>query len=445
MSNPVVLVFLVVAATVLLYAVPSQALRTDHSVATLPMKWNYTFETGIQDTVVDPATGTIYFVLFPSSTQAFIAMAVESGTGATLWRTALGYSYAYSFQMTIVDAERILFMSEVSNYVCLNRTNGFPIVNTTIIPPNDASTSSYLNPIADGKIFIFNTSSFNNIIAVDIATGGIVWQSPPVAASTAPIYVGGGLLVTTVVSAFTGSSNFTALNTSTGEIVWIRPYFTSRAIIKTDQGLVVVQVSDTAFVRYDPATWTPVWNTTATSDVVVDFKLHGGVVYTTTTNAVHALNATTGTLLWTHYPKDIFPPKTTNVFSRALTVAGGYVVAQGHGGSMLLMSAVNGSFAGRLPWECIPGTPPQRESRCNFPSNNFGALAPGSQHLFYTLERKNAVYGAFGEFLPRLYDLHSGMLIAASDIAFSGNQVFPTPHGALYVGYSGAFLLGAPQ
>ena len=401
-------------------------------------KWNYTSSRSVEVAVLD--ANDIYLLLGETNSKI---VALDAATGAVRWEHALtNYGDAVEgFTVRVIDSTRLLVYGSIASLMVLHRSDGSVIINTTAYSNGNYEVWSQC-PIADGHVLLLDPSTAENVISVDLSTGAMVWRSTSLGDVQAidPTYVGQGVLLV-VQGVLPG--NWMGLNTTDGSILWTQPLPGVWPVTQVQNSAVISQIGDRGFGRFEPTTWSTKWSNNITSDgSIQDFVLNGSNIFTSTTNAIHAVSIHSGENVWTHYPPGIFPPSQNNVYSRGVTVAGDYVLGPGWRGNISVLDANSGSPIATLPWDCATGQ--DGYPSCGFPENSLGAFSPGSSQIFLTSQRINNINGESHLFFPVAYDLSTGREVGSLGEgvhSYAAPDVYATPHGALYVGDGVVFLL----
>ena len=183
----------------------------------------------------------------------------------------------------------------------------------------DANASGGGLAAENGRVYA--TTGYGEVVALDAASGGVLWrQRLDVPATGAPAIAGGKVFV----AARDGSG--WALEAATGKIVWQVPGTASPASVTggaapaVADGTVIFAFASGQLVALTADDGTPLWSAPVTgqrlgrgygglADITGDPVVAGGVVYAgTAAGRMAALDAATGVRLWTATEGAMSPP-----------------------------------------------------------------------------------------------------------------------------------------
>ncbi len=226
------------------------------------------------------------------------AWSVDIGAGSKKEKRLISSPVVADGRVFVMDSESLVTAYRADNGARLWRIN---------VTPKDEDDSYISGGLAFDRGRIFASTGFGQIVALDAATGGVIWrQSLSGPARAAPTVRGGRVFVTTV------DNKLFAINADTGEGLWSH---TGAAETTSILGSASPAVGE------------------------------GVVVVPFTTGELLALKVDTGRLLW---QESLTAVKRTDVVSNLAHIRGrpvidrGRVIAMSHGGLMAAMDLRNG-------------------------------------------------------------------------------------------------------
>lgn len=233
--------------------------------------------------------------------------AVDAASGRLLWRTTVGNDYA---PVIPVVSGAIVYVgwSRPATITALASSTGVVLWSSQIAE----RTYDMQGPpvVSDG--FVHQAVADDKVHTLDAFTGAQRWvtevtlPSPP-AVADGVLYVGGAL----AHQAFRGT--LYAIRAATGEVLWKRPVQSGDRLssLSVSGGRLYVALNNgyfgapaPSFAAYDlPACATgpcePLWTYTSSLGTISAPAISGGVVYQAFSDGyIHALDASTGRLLW---------------------------------------------------------------------------------------------------------------------------------------------------
>ena len=193
--------------------------------------------------------------------------------------------------------------------------------------------------IANGNVYI--TSVNDNIYALNLATGALVWSAPAQGSRYASLAVD----ATNVYASSNADGKVYALNATTGATAWNYPAVTAYSTPVVAGGLVYVGSTDKNLYALNATTGALSWAYT-TRDVLKDaVAVAGGVVYVGAYDGrLYAINATTGKTVWAY--------NTNKPIYTAPSVGNGFVYVDSSGQTLYALATANGSVG----WQYNSGT-----------------------------------------------------------------------------------------
>jgi outer membrane protein assembly factor BamB len=255
--------------------------------------WTYTTGNNVYPSPV-VADG---YVFIPSYDGTLYAL--DEYSGSLLWSFFTGGNIIG----TPAVANSIVYVSSKNGYVyALNEQTGGVIWRFA----NDNLTPVTSSPvIADGKLFwgtfLSPSRGYAEVLAVDPQTGSVIWRNSVIsdyvegslAVSNGRVFLGIGAL---------NNAQVLALNESTGGQIWA--YNTGLAVTITGSpavayGRVYVPLDGTRFLALDEYTGSLDWSFATGSNSTTAAAYNGILYFGAGNRNVYAVNATTGTSIWT--------------------------------------------------------------------------------------------------------------------------------------------------
>jgi outer membrane protein assembly factor BamB len=283
------------------------------------------------------AAGEGYSVPQPLTTYADIIVAGDYGADPSLSgldETSGGYVWQNGYATgAAAIAEGVAFASGDGfgqQLLAVNTANG-----TTVWTANLAgsfSDSPLPSTAVDGKVVVSNDSE--NLCVVDQATGKLLWSYDIQAPAKYPAAAANGRV-------FVCAAGCYAFNQS-GDLLWSRTGNANSVL--ASGGMVFVSAPSGTFAL-DAATGHTMWHYGLGGSSVAA-ALANGILYTSG-HSITALNAETGSVIWTAPIKTLFP----------VAVADGVLYAHAGGGALFAIDAQTGATLVRVPTDS-PSTGP---------------------------------------------------------------------------------------
>lgn len=243
------------------------------------------------------ATSTILYVGGYDQNNNGVIYALNVHTGATVWQKTLQTGGSFALQSALTYADNVLYATWSDGHLrAINATTGKEIWNQLLY-------SSYSSPVvANGVVYVtghaFNSPTY--LYAVNASNGAIIWKTlvdSDAGITSAPV-LGNGLVY--VDDQF--QHHLSAYNTTNGNKSWTYTadaafYYSSPAIAN---GVLYAPSNDGIMHALDATTGTQLWSYSATGSIDSSPAVANGVIYFTTTDGyIYALN-TQGQQLWSY-------------------------------------------------------------------------------------------------------------------------------------------------
>jgi outer membrane protein assembly factor BamB len=202
--------------------------------------------------------------------------------------------------------------------------------------------SSFATPaVGDGLVVAGATLS--GIVALDAATGAIVWKHQVKSYNSSSITINGDRVFVTF------DNGLLALRLQTGKVLWSKTYpacFCMRSTPTFANGLLIVGAGGSAIAAYDATSGALRWSRTLSSGSGNSAEawlpaVSGNVVYAGSMSGVAALDLRTGKLMWSN-TTDV-----TSVFAPLAVTSSAVLVPSDEGGTLVALDRERGTVLWR--------------------------------------------------------------------------------------------------
>ncbi len=237
--------------------------------------------------------------LFVGSYSGFL-YCINATSGETIWRKTIEYSPAWwGVASSPLVYDDTIFVTTFSNNASNNGTlHVFDFDGNYLWNISTGDTFYYTSPsIADGHVFFAGNLTNHALFCVDITTHDILWQFN----TSTQIKSTPAIWNNTVF--FASKDRMYAVDARTGDEVWTNPVSCAMSSPAVSNGRVYIGSSSNKLSCYDASSGSELWNTTVNGPIYSSPVVANNTVYFGTNTAdgiTYALNATDGTLRWSH-------------------------------------------------------------------------------------------------------------------------------------------------
>ncbi|MCX7890391.1 MAG: PQQ-binding-like beta-propeller repeat protein [Rhodobacteraceae bacterium] len=321
----------------------------------------------------------------------------------------------------VVAAGRV-YTVDSQGRVTATSTSGATLWQTDITPATEKPGENTGNGLAFGQGRLFVTTGFGELVALDAATGGVVWrQRFDTAVGGAPAYADGTVYV--VARDASGA----ALRAADGKILWILPGTPSNggvpgsAAPAVEGGRVFLPYAGGELLAVNAADGLPVWTAyvagrrlgraaTRVSDLTGDPVVAGGTVLAgSSAGRLVAFDSVTGTRFWA----------ADEGASDGIVTAGGAVWFVSDENQLVRLDAATGEVVWRID---MPFFEKQKDRKREAIFVQYGPVLAGGRLIT-----------ASSDGVLRAFDPASGALLAAAEIPGGAASSPVVAGGTLYV------------
>lgn len=377
-----------------------------------------------QPIALPPAQGNADWTARAGNGAHHIAHVALPGPLSPIWIASIGTGDGRKNRISadpVVAGGRI-FTLDANATVTATGTNGATLWQVDLTPPADRAGEASGGGIAFGEGRVFVTTGFGELVAVDPATGGIVWrQRLDAAVGGAPAVSDGRVYVVA------RDASAWAVRASDGRVEWTLPGTPSAAGVMgvaapaVDARQVIFPFSSGQMVAVAKDSGTGLWGAqvagqrrgrayAAYSDLTGDPVIADGVVYAgTSAGRLSAVNADTGLTLWSARDGALSP----------VAVAGGSVFMVNDEDQLVRLDASTGEEIWRVD---MPYFTKDKDKRRRAIVAHYGPLLAGGRLVV-----------ASSDGLIRSFDPASGSLVASVELPGGAASAPAVAGGVLYV------------
>lgn len=346
------------------------------------------------------------------------------GTLAQAWSARIGQGDSRKNRITadpVIDGGRI-FTLDSQALVAATGTNGAPLWQADLTPSADRSGDASGGGLAAGEGLVFATTGFGELVALNPASGAVVWrQRFDAAVGGAPAVAEGRVYVV----ARDGSA--WAVRASDGKVEWSLPGTPSASGVMgvsapaVDARQVIFPFSSGQMIAVDKAAGTGLWSSyvagqrrgrayASISDLTGDPVIADGTVYAgTSAGRLAAVNADTGQTIWSVRDGATSP----------VAVAGGALFLVNDEDQLVRLDAGTGEEIWRVD---MPYFTKERDKRRKAIYAHYGPVLAGGRLVI-----------ASSDGLIRSFDPQSGAVLSAVELPGGAASAPAVAGGTLYV------------
>lgn len=347
-----------------------------------------------------------------------------SSAPAQIWTASIGSGDSRKNRITaspVVAGGRI-FTLDAEARVTATGTNGATLWQTDLTPAADRSGDASGGGLAAGEGLVFAATGFGELVALDPASGGVVWrQKVEAAIGGAPAVSDGKVFIVARDDAAW------AVRAADGKVEWILPGTPSGAGVAgvsapaVDQRQVVYPFSSGQMIAVAKDSGTGLWQAhvagkrrgrayATVSDLTGDPVIADGIVYAgTSAGRFVAINADTGQPVWSAPDGAL----------SAVSVAGGSVFLVNDEDQLMRMNAATGEEIWRVD---LPYFTKDKEKRRKAIHAHYGPVLAGGRLVLVSSDG-----------LIRSFDPASGALVGTVDLPGGAASGPAIAGGVLYV------------
>lgn len=347
-----------------------------------------------------------------------------SASPTPVWSARIGAGDGRRNRITsdpVVAAGRV-FTLDSKAMVTATGTNGATLWQADLTPPSERSGDASGGGLAYGEGRVFATSGYGELIALDPASGAIIWrQRFDAAVGGAPAVSDGRVYVVA------RDASAWAVRASDGKVEWVLPGAPSNAGVMgaaapaVDARQVVFPFASGQMVAAAKDSGVGLWNSSVAgqrrgrayatvSDLTGDPVIADGVVYAgTSAGRLSAVNADTGLTLWSARDGAMSP----------VAVAGGAVFFVNDEDQLMRLDASSGAEVWRVD---MPYFTKDRDKRRRDIVAHYGPVLAGGRLVI-----------ASSDGLVRSFNPASGALVATTELPGGAASAPAVAGGVLYV------------
>jgi outer membrane protein assembly factor BamB len=237
------------------------------------------------DGAIDGAAAAVGDVVL-TATEAGTAYALDARTGAVMWKATLPNGVTRS----VTASADTVFVGAAGTLVGLRLSDGSILWQSSVATSGQCGTPT----VAGGLVFDAtgldgNDSTAKGVVAVDASTGGVRWRyaSPTQHQAYTPAVSNGRAYVVSE------DGTVVALDSATGAVVWTAPTgAVNEALPTIADGLVYVPTNGSSLVTLDAASGAIRWTAPITGVPYAPVVVHGMVLVGTSVGVLYAIGGT---------------------------------------------------------------------------------------------------------------------------------------------------------
>lgn len=347
-----------------------------------------------------------------------------SGQAARIWSANIGEGNSRKYRMSatpIVAGGRI-FTLDARTTLTATSTGGGTLWSVSLIPPTDRGGEASGGGLAFGDGKLFATTAFGELVALDPATGGVIWRQR----FTAPV-TGAPTVSDGVVYVVARDSSAWAVEAKDGRLRWQLPGAPALAGVAGGAGpavsdrLVMFPFASGQLVGALRQSGVQVWSASVagkrlgrayavTFDIASDPVVAGGVTYVgNASGRTVALDSVSGEQIW----------QATEGAVSTIAVGGGSIFLVNDEGRLVRLDASTGEVVWAAP---LPYFTEEKVKKRKAIFASYGPVLAGGRVVVATSD------GAL-----RLFSPTDGSLVGAAEIPGGASSAPVVAGGVLYV------------